>query len=63
MNTKGWRTFAVGAAFAVVPPFLTYVVGVNWVALGLTPELASMIVGIAMMGLRLITSTPPGVSK
>ena len=56
----GWKTFIVGALVAVGPSALSYLAGVDWTKIGLTTNVATAITGILMIGLRAITTTPPG---
>ena len=55
----GWRTFIVGAVVAVGPTLLSYLGGIDWTKLGLTTNVATIISGVLMVGLRAITTTPP----
>ena len=55
----GWRTFIIGALVAVGPSALSYLAGVDWTKLGLTTNLATLISGVLMVGMRAITNTPP----
>lgn len=61
-NVKGWRTVGIGFVIAVGPAALTYLGGVDWSHLVPTWA-ATMISGGIMIGMRLITSTPPGQSS
>lgn len=56
---KGWKTILFGLFVTVVPAALTYIGGINWTSLGISPGVASMI-GIAIMALRSVTNTPVG---
>ena len=56
---KGWKTIAFGLLLAVVVPALDYLDAVNWNALGLDPRWSAAI-GVVIMALRAITSTPLG---
>ena len=54
----GFKTFAVGAALAVLPQAATFVSNFDFThAFGLSPNAASFI-GVAMVALRAVTSTP-----
>ncbi len=59
---KGWKTVAFGAFMVVVPPLLTYVGGINWTSLGVSPGVAAAI-GLIVIGLRAATTTPVGKSS
>ncbi len=61
-NLKGWRTIVIGVAIAVLPSALTYLAGVDWTKL-VSPDWASVIAGAIMIGMRVITTTPPGQSE
>jgi len=54
---KGWRTVGFGAVLAVVPGLLTYADSIDWSAYG--PWITSG-AGLAVMGLRFLTTTPVG---
>jgi len=54
---KGYKTLAFGAFVAVAPAALTYLGGIDWTTLGISPATAGMI-GMAIMGLRFITNSP-----
>ena len=56
---KGWRTFAFGLAVAVVPNAVAYLGNVNWADLGIAPQW-SLPIGLAIIGLRAITTTAFG---
>ena len=56
---KGWRTIAVGLAFAVAPAALTYLGNIDWSSV-VGPNVAMFIAGAITVGMRLITNTPPG---
>ncbi len=58
-NLKGWRTILTGLAIAVAPSAINYLGGVDWTKL-VGPNVALLISGAVMVGLRLITNTPPG---
>ena len=55
----GFRTVLVGLIVAIGPAALTYLGGVNWTALGLSPTVGGVI-GAVIIGLRAITTTPIG---
>ncbi len=59
MNTKGYKTFAFGLAVAIIPAIITYLGGVDWHSLGVSPTVAALI-GTAIVALRAVTTTPPG---
>jgi hypothetical protein len=55
---NGFKTFAVGLALALIPQAVSFVSGFDFThAFGLSPNAAS-IVGLAMIALRAVTSTP-----
>ncbi len=56
---KGWKTVAFGLAMIIVPPALTYLGGIDWTSLGVSPGISAAI-GMAIIGLRAATSTPIG---
>ena len=56
---KGWKTVAFGAVVAIAPAALTYLGGVNWTSLGISPDVAAVI-GAMIVGLRAVTNTPIG---
>ena len=58
----GWRTIAVGGVMAVGPTLLTYLGGVDWTKL-VGPNAAVALSGAIMIAMRIITTTPVGVSK
>ncbi len=54
----GFKTFALGLALAVLPQIVSYVSNFDFVhVFGLSPNAATFI-GVVMMGLRAVTSTP-----
>lgn len=56
---KGFRTFIYGGLVAVVPALLTYLGGIDWTSLGISPS-AAAVIGAGIIGLRTITTTSPG---
>lgn len=58
MKLEGIKTFAFGAAVAILPSLLDYLGGVDMSALGLSPGVAAAI-GAAIIALRAVTNTPP----
>lgn len=52
---KGWRTILVGAAMAAAPPLLSYLAGVDWTQY-LPAYYAPIVSGLAMIGLRVLTT-------
>jgi hypothetical protein len=56
---KGWKTVAFGVFVAVVPPLITYLGGVDWTTLGISPTVAGAI-GLVIVGLRSVTTTAIG---
>ena len=59
---KGWKTVIFGALMVVAPPLLTYVGGVNWTSLGISPVMSAAI-GAIIIGLRSVTTSPIGQSS
>ena len=59
---KGLRTLAVGLTIAVAPSALSYIGGVDWTQLGVSP-VAGAFIGVIVMGMRTITTTPVGKSS
>ena len=59
---KGYRTYIVGLLMVVAPPALTYLVGLDWTKL-VGPNAAVIVAGLLTIGLRSITTTPPGQSS
>ncbi len=54
----GFKTFGVGLALAVLPQIVSYVTSFDFVhAFGLSPNAAS-VVGVAMIALRAVTTSP-----
>lgn len=58
---KGFKTVAFGLALAIIPPAVTYLGGVDWTSLGISPAVSAAI-GVAVIGLRAMTSTALGKS-
>lgn len=56
---RGWKTIAFGLLLAAGVPALDYLAGVDFAALGLDPKWSAAI-GVAIMVLRAMTSTPIG---
>lgn len=56
---RGWKTVLFGLATAIVPAALTYLGGVEWTSMGISPGMAALI-GAAIVALRAATSTPIG---
>ena len=57
---KGLRTVAIGLALAVVPQATAYLFSIDWTHVaGISPNAAS-ILGLVMVALRAITTTPLG---
>jgi hypothetical protein len=56
---KGYRTFFFGLVTAVGPTIYTYLSGYDWTKIGISPA-AGAFIGVIIMGLRSITTTPPG---
>ena len=55
----GFRTVLVGLVIAIGPAALTYLGGVNWTSLGLSPTVG-VVIGAVIIGVRAITTTPIG---
>jgi hypothetical protein len=56
---KGLRTLGVGLAIAVAPSAISYLGGVDWTQFGISPA-AGAFIGLVVMGMRTITTTPVG---
>ena len=56
---KGFKTVALGLVVAIAPIAITYLGGVDWTSLGISPTMAS-IIGLAIVALRSVTTTPIG---
>lgn len=56
---KGWKTVLFGFLVTVVPPALTYLGGVDWTKLGISPA-AGAVIGAIIIGLRAVTNTSIG---
>lgn len=54
---KGWKTVIFGLFMAIAPTVLTYVAGIDWTSLGISPAVGAIIGGI-VIGLRTVTTTP-----
>jgi hypothetical protein len=52
---KGWRTLAFGFGLAIAPVVLTYMEMIDWSGYGPT---ITFVAGLAVMALRVITTTP-----
>jgi hypothetical protein len=59
VKIKGWKTVAFGLATALLPAGLTFLGGVDWTSIGISPWLAGLI-GAAIIALRAVTNTPVG---
>lgn len=59
---KGLRTLLINGATVVVAAALTWAVGVDWTQ-HVSPTVAVIIVAVANMGLRVITTTPVGKAE
>ncbi len=55
----GYRTYIVGLALAIAPSALSYLGGIDWTKLGISTNIATLISGVLMLGMRTITTTPP----
>jgi len=56
---KGFKTVAFGLALVVIPPAVTYLGGVDWASIGVSPAV-STVIGLAVIGLRAVTNTAIG---
>ena len=56
---KGWRTIAFGLFIATGPAAISYLGGVNWTQLGISPGVSAAI-GLIIVGLRAITNSAVG---
>ena len=57
---KGLRTVVLGLAVAVVPQATAYLFSVDWTHVaGISPN-AATIIGLVMVALRAVTTTPIG---
>lgn len=56
---KGFKTIALGAAVAILPTALTYLGGVDWTSIGLSPAMGGLL-GSAIIALRAVTNTAIG---
>lgn len=54
---KGYRTLLANAGVIVLGALLPWAAGVDWTQY-VSPQVAALIVGLANIGLRLITTTP-----
>jgi hypothetical protein len=55
---KGLKTFAVGLGLAVIPQAVSFITSFDFVGnFGLSPN-AATVLGMAMIALRAVTSTP-----
>lgn len=61
-NLKGWRTILTGLGIAIAPAAVNYLAGIDWTHV-VGPNVAMLISGAVMVGMRLITNTPPTQSK
>ncbi len=59
---KGFKTILFGLALVVIPPAVTYLGGVDWTTLGLSPAVSAGI-GLAVIALRAVTTTPVGAKS
>lgn len=56
---KGYRTILVGLAMAVIPPGVTYLLGLDWASV-VGPNAAMVVSGLLTIVMRLVTTTPIG---
>lgn len=61
-NLKGWRTIGIGLVVAIAPSALDYLGHIDWTRV-VGPNVALLISGAVMVGLRLITDTSVGKSE
>ncbi len=59
---KGFKTIAFGLTLVVIPPAVTYLGGVDWTTLGLSPTVSAAI-GLVVIGLRAVTNTALGAKS
>lgn len=60
---NGFKTFAVGLGLAVLPQIFTFISNFDFThVFGLSPNAATL-VGVVIIGLRAVTSTPIFQSK
>ncbi|MGD0564523.1 MAG: hypothetical protein ABSA66_15710 [Roseiarcus sp.] len=59
---KGFKTIAFGLALVVIPPAVTYLGGVDWTTLGLSPGVSAAI-GLVVIALRAVTTTAIGAKS
>jgi hypothetical protein len=56
---KGFKTIAFGLAVAVFPSAVTYLGGVDWTTIGISPGVSASL-GMIIVGLRAMTNTAIG---
>lgn len=56
---KGFKTVIFGLIVAIGPATIAYLGGIDWVSIGISPTIASAL-GLAIIALRAVTSTPIG---
>lgn len=56
---KGFKTIAAGLAVATIPSALTFLGGIDWTSIGISPG-AGAVLGALIVGLRAVTNTPIG---
>jgi hypothetical protein len=56
---KGWRTFAASFLVAMLPAFLSWIGGIDWTSIGISPQVG-IFLGLLFASLRGMTTTPPG---
>lgn len=56
---KGFKTLAANGATVVGVAFLTWIAGVDWTQ-HVSPNAALVVLAVANIGLRMLTSTPVG---
>lgn len=56
---KGWKTVAFGLFTALAPAAVTYLGGIDWTTIGISPAAAGVI-GLVIIGLRAMTTSAIG---
>lgn len=58
-SVKGWKTVSFGLLMIVAPSALTYLAGVDWASIGVSPA-AGGVIGAVIIGLRAVTNSAMG---
>lgn len=56
---KGYKMLTFGLLTAVLPAVLTFLGGIDWTTIGISPGMGAML-GAAIVALRVATTTPIG---